>query len=168
MNVQKNEFTYDNSYNKKTDVLSQWDGSSFQNKMKETWEYNSNNQVTRITTETWAGNNWAFTATDRQFRFYYQVYFPTSVNNLSTSGINMQLYPVPVETQLNISLNMDRSQVFSFSIIDLKGSVIRNWSDEVEGSYQKTIPVAELPAGSYFIKAQSKDAVYTERFAVRH
>lgn len=166
VNSKKNEFTYDASHNKMTDISSEWDGSSFQNKMKETWEYNNSNQVTQITTETWAGNNWAFTATDQQFRFYYQVYFPTTVNNLSATGVAMQLYPVPAATQVTVSINADKSQSFNFSIVDMKGSVIRSWDDQVSGSYQKTIAVAELPAGAYFLKAAGRDAVHTERFTV--
>jgi hypothetical protein len=164
----RNLYTFDNRHNKTTDVRQIWNGSGFVNQRRESWTYNSFNQPLLIVYDTWNGTSWIKTNNDEQIRFSYQVYFPVSVSN-PVAKEEMHIYPLPAANNINIDINWQQPQAFSVIISDMNGRMVNNWKEDECKYYHKNISVAEMPAGTYFIKIAGKEGNYSfNRFTVIH
>ncbi|MBV1923948.1 MAG: T9SS type A sorting domain-containing protein, partial [Flavobacteriaceae bacterium] len=62
------------------------------------------------------------------------------------------MYPNPVSNQLNISLDMNESSMYSLSVIDMMGRTI--FQDKILSS-NNTIDVSQMATGIYNISIQS-------------
>jgi len=161
----KHTYSYDFNHNKLNDVLQSWNGSSFVNVSVETWEYNIQNLPTQITTNSWNGSKWVSAANDKQYRFYYENYFPASIVNVKDQS-PVHVYPIPATDVLHVDLTLEKPASFTVAIYDMKGAVLRQWNEPGTTTYKGTFPVGDLPAGAYFIRVSNQETNITERFIV--
>ncbi|MCW5908962.1 MAG: T9SS type A sorting domain-containing protein [Chitinophagales bacterium] len=82
----------------------------------------------------------------------------TAVRNLEANNIMLQ--PNPATTQLNITLPAP-TQPTTATITDVNGRVLRK---EQLHTTTNTIPIANLPAGLYFIAIQNKQQRIVKKF----
>ena len=89
-------------------------------------------------------------------------------NNLSTSELEMIVYPNPTVNQLNLRYQLPADKTTQdgrFQIIDITGKVVRSGVLPFEkGLNEWQIFVEDLRAGSYFIKVQQNRLRLTTRF----
>jgi hypothetical protein len=161
----RHNYAYDSKHNQLNDVLQLWNGSSFVNISVEIWEYNSQDLPTRITTNSWNGSMWVNSNNDKQYRFYYENYFPSHVPGF-TDKSPVHVYPVPATDILNVDLAFSKPEAFTVAIYDMKGAVLQQWNEAGTTAYRKTFPVSDLPAGNYFLRVAGRETNITERFTV--
>ncbi len=111
--------------------------------------YNNFNQIIRIASEEWLDNNhWGTRNRGSIFYYYYETYFPTDVAQLPQQGGTLQLYPVPANNTLNISINWKEAQPYTLTIADMQGRVNMQYNSK---NTNETIDVSMLPEGVYNI-----------------
>ncbi|MBL7682320.1 MAG: T9SS type A sorting domain-containing protein [Flavipsychrobacter sp.] len=166
----KHEYTYDANNNKTTDKTMLWNATSgsFYNYMLETWLYNTHGLVESITTISWdnTGNQWQYAASNTQTRYYYE-YFATAIANTSFADNSiMKLYPIPATDILHISLNLPKTLDARFSILNMAGITVKQWSEENLQNNTLHINTEALPAGNYILNIQSDAAIASQRFVI--
>ncbi len=88
-----------------------------------------------------------------------EVYYTS--NPLFTDGVSgVSIYPTVAHTTINVRLD-DNLSNGSYKVINMQGQVIT--SGVLDNSLY-SLPVAQLPAGSYLIKVTNKGATTTQKF----
>lgn len=82
---------------------------------------------------------------------YYGQYFPVSTNNVAVQTAELVAYPVPSSNFINLKWQSDKSMTINARMVNMQGQVVQQWSDNVDGVYYKSINVANLSAGNYYI-----------------
>lgn len=97
-------------------------------------------------------------------RYYYQLFFPVNVAQLPQQGGTLQLYPVPANNTLNVTINWDAPQPYNLTIADMQGRVTMQYNSN---NANQTIDVSALPAGVYNIVLKGdKGGVQHSKFSV--
>ncbi len=83
----------------------------------------------------------------------------TAFGSVENNGLSaLQVSPIPVQANLNLSLNSDIEEAVDFEIRNVLGQLLRQGKMNLTSGFnQARISVAELPAGTYFL------SVYSER-----
>jgi hypothetical protein len=162
----KHTYTYDTKGNKLSDLTQTWKQSdhAYVNFKQEDISYNIYNQPIEIINYTWIDNSWKHAEEDTRIRFYYD--FPTSVTNVDLDNNSLKAYPVPATNVLNLDISWSQPQDFTVAIIDMQGRVIRQWAELPQAQYSRSIPVADIAMGSYFIKVTGERSQLTERLVI--
>lgn len=146
---QKN-FTYDGNDNKLTAEVQKWDDvtSSFINTKKEFWAYSAEQQPIAYYSQSWdeAAQNWTPKQGDFYNRYKYEYYNPTSLPKEPNSPELVTVYPIPATDVLNLQLKTKPAGSTSGSIYDMQGKTVKTFQ---LNSSTETIPVNELPSGTY-------------------
>ncbi len=88
----------------------------------------------------------------------------TNVTELKKQGGTLQLYPVPANNTLNVSINWKEAQPYTLTIADMQGRVNMQYNSK---NTNETIDVSMLPEGVYnIILKGDKGAVQHGRFSV--
>lgn len=101
-------------------------------------------------------------------RYFYEAYWPVGVNEVVTNSADITLYPNPASGELNIAWHDAAAGKLQVRIVDVRGQVQAQWSEEVNGDYKKTISTGKLPVGQYYLQLQSGNRMYTKIFMVMH
>lgn len=98
------------------------------------------------------------------FRYYI---IPRSLNDFST-GINdyftendVNIYPNPAESTLNIEFDHNRFSVNTIQVFDINGKMV---SSEAVNSNVNSINVSALTSGCYFIRLSNESNAFTTKF----
>ena len=146
---QKN-FTYDGNDNKLTAEVQKWNDatSSFINTKKEFWVYSTEQQPIAYYSQSWdeAAQNWTPKQGDFYNRYKYEYYNPTSLPKEPNSPELVTVYPIPATDVLNLQLKTKPAGSTSGSIYDMQGKTVKTFQ---LNSSTETIPVNELPSGTY-------------------
>ena len=145
-------YKYDANNNQTENLSQAWNSSSnaWENSNKKTYEYNGNNDLI-AQDEYYSWNNTAL---------YYASHYRDEIHYLClTTGINehgkkhpFTAFPIPAFDEITVQT----TERIYFTIYDLSGRVAVK-SFIVHGS--KKVPVADLKAGIYLLKADGHDAV---------
>lgn len=124
------------------------------------WSYNYYNQVTaQRSFNLDSSGNWIFSSL---IRFYYETYNPDppfAINNL-------EIYPSPTQNTLNIKLEWDKVQPVTFSIWNVIGQKIMEWSEPASLEFEQTISLPNIASGHYFIWATGGNQRLVKRFVI--
>ena len=177
-NINMHTFTYDANHNVLTDTTLNWNNAAaafIYNKLRIN-SYNTYNQILVTTTETWntASSSWIYrlgtgggpgNASDIQWRYYYELYSaPTDVKGAVIDNGSMVTFPDPANDLLSVKLNWNEATAFTIGIYDMRGSLVRQWSEPAVQSYVRTIPVSDLAPGFYIIQAGNGRQQQTQQF----
>ena len=71
----------------------------------------------------------------------------------------MSVFPNPVQKEINIQYTLFRETKVNLSIFDVAGRSVRNVisKNQISGTYHKSLSIANLPQGVYFIKLDTND-----------
>lgn len=83
--------------------------------------------------------------------YYYDPYFEVGAPAVKSKEGQLTAYPVPSSSFINLKWQADKPTHINARIVNLQGQVVKQWSDDVEAAYNKSIYVGELPAGKYYI-----------------
>lgn len=86
---------------------------------------------------------------------------PTSVNNAPASLELLEIYPNPVNDNLNVNALLQNAEHFEISITNILGQKV--YSEKFNQSeLSLEIPFTRFPAGTYFLSLMTADGVKTE------
>jgi len=138
-----------------TDILQHWDATStmsWVNTTRFTNTYNSYNQLTSRTGESWnVVGVFEFAAGDPMTAYHYATY-TSAVHNVSNTGGDARVYPVPAHGALHIDVKWDAAQAATIAIFDAEGRVVRQWTTPEGTEYKGAVTIDDLAAGMYFVK----------------
>jgi hypothetical protein len=93
----------------------------------------------------------------------------TSVNDISFENIvDVQVYPNPVSSYLNINFTLEESSDVEMTIIGVTGQTImrRDFGSRNAGQHFETLNLESLREGIYMLKMNTGNSVHTERIKV--
>lgn len=79
---------------------------------------------------------------------------------------NMKLYPLPAQKLITIKADMPDDKPFEVLIYNMQGTLIRQWQESGTRNYTRTIPVDDIPAGTYIITLSGSEVNLTERMII--
>lgn len=160
-NTTRETYTYDANDNMLENTVKKWDAGSgsFTNSSREVRTYNKNNLPVALSDYTWDGTSWVHAENDIQIRYYYEQYFPAGVDGLVAGNNELTFYPIPAADNLHVAFNLNSSQDFSVAVSDMTGRIVyrENVTDAI--SYNKAIPVNNLPSGNYLLMVYGSNGI---------
>lgn len=125
------------------------------NATKKTYTYNSDNLISRIEEFTWVSGSWRYLVNRGQQNYYYETYFPTSVQAVSKHTLNLNVYPNPAVSLVNVAASVPEGGTVSIAIYDMSGRHIKHITEmAAKGAYKKGMGVMDIPAGQYTLVLQ--------------
>ncbi len=58
---------------------------------------------------------------------------------------------MPSSDFINLNWETEKPTTIKAKMVNLKGEVVKQWSDKVDSTYSKSVQVGELAAGNYYI-----------------
>ncbi|GAA4463460.1 T9SS type A sorting domain-containing protein [Nemorincola caseinilytica] len=136
-----------------TEVDQTWDTAgtgSWEDVYKFAYTYNSNGQLTSATRQSNdISIGWTYAFGDTRTNHYYGTF--TSVKNVSNNAGNANLFPVPAQNSVNISLNWNTAQASTITLTDMMGRTIKTIAVPFGATQTVTMSVADLAAGNYIV-----------------
>jgi hypothetical protein len=136
---------------------------------KENYTYNSYGKPTLYYDEDWdaATNTWVKTTSDIANRMYYEEYGAgVGISKDISRNVDLSVYPVPAVSYITISANWGNAQALSGTITDMAGRTYITWTGKTGGKYSETIPVSNLPAGTYLLTMRGKNDAVSKQFTI--
>lgn len=175
------EAKYDNSNNRVEDVIyfDFYKNGSNRGREKCTrklYEYNTSGRINKFWVESWNkdSSDWKLSV-DSLFGsaplvyLDYGIYWPQDVPGIMQGDNNISIYPSPAAGLLTVKAEGLQPGTLDVGIYSATGQMIRTWKDEnPTGDYHRTIPVQELPAGTYIFKLEGRNVSAAKRFSVVH
>lgn len=77
----------------------------------------------------------------------------------------MNVFPNPVQKEINIQYTLFRETKVNLSIFDVAGRSVRNVisKNQISGTYHKSLSIVNLPQGVYFIKLDTSDDAIVQK-----
>ncbi len=89
------------------------------------------------------------------------------VKEVSSTSLNLSLFPNPVNDVLQIKLSLTQPQPITFEMIDVTGKVLYvRTKDAFEGELNEKIDVRNFPKGTYLIKITGKNSFETKKIVI--
>ncbi len=85
----------------------------------------------------------------------------------SANNLTVEIFPNPVDEEMNINVRFLDFQNFSYTILDLYGRVIDAGSFRNVFSRRVQLDVSLIPPGIYFLRVDTDQETVTKRFMVR-
>lgn len=149
-----------------------WDtamGGTWNNNIRFDYTYNSSNQLTTSVGETWnLAGFWEFVNGDLMKRYYYEPYFPESVEGIAGANGEANIFPVPAQNLVNISLKWNAPQAFTITVCDINGSVVKHWSVPATAQYSTSLMVDNLAEGNYLVRINGTEGQIVKQIVVVH
>ena len=165
------QYVYDQDDNLLRSIEKVWNSSTgaFVNSKMEERTYNSSDLPVMVTTYTWngSGQNWIYGAGDIQVRYYYEIYFPTSVNTIAVAG-EMTVFPVPATEVVNIAFTLESPRDIAITLTDVTGRIVYTQQARAVSSYKQAIPVHQLPSGNYALHVSGQGVNIGRTMTVTH
>lgn len=95
---------------------------------------------------------------------------PASVNNMNSAVSSVNLFPNPVNEQVNVELNIVQSSVVTIEVVNVLGEVVNSVysAATAPGILRKEIATAELANGTYFVRITDGENIQNQKFTVAH
>jgi Secretion system C-terminal sorting domain len=170
MNVSRTMYTYDNNHNQTSMIFSPWNNAAtaFVSQNRTRGTYNTYNQPTMWITDTWNnGGFWEPTTTDYEDRYTYEAY-TTGVAQVENNNNSVQLFPVPANNTLNVTMNWETAQSAVVTILDVQGRVWKQWQTATATELNQTVSVNDMPNGTYFVRVAAGNTQVVKSISVIH
>lgn len=96
----------------------------------------------------------------------YDVHWPQDVPTIDYANRSLKIFPSPASGYITVRAENMSKGVLKATIYDMCGHALRQWEDNTESTYVRTIPVKELPAGCYVLRLQGGQVSQTEKFII--
>ncbi len=98
--------------------------------------------------------------------FVIENYYVTFTNTDAVLSIEkLNVFPNPVQNQLNVKLTLTQGMDVNVSVMSVTGQVLVNEQHQMySGQNEVIIPTSELPTGVYMLRLETNDGVVTEKF----
>lgn len=168
-NSTKTDYSLDGANNVSSELYSTWDkpSTSWKQYLRTQYTYNSYNQRTSAIRDRWnAGGFWEYTLNDFKRNYYYEEY-TLGVNEVAASVGNLNVYPNPANSVININMQWAKPQAFEVSIVNSTGKLVYRMAEHAQASYTRSIPVAELQNGVYYVVLKGETDKITKTILIQ-
>lgn len=143
-----------------------WNGSTgtYDSSYRNTYTYNSYNQVTSYTTENYSSGKWNYAYA---YRYYYELY-TSAVEDKTILNSSVIIYPVPAKNEITVDVNYSTPQSCTVTIVDMNGRTVAECQMPVNNNHHKIIPVSKLANGNYLVKVTGVAVNTTKQIVVNH
>lgn len=141
---------------------------TWDNKMQYTYTYNSFDQMTSSTGQSWnVVGIFQYALGDPMAKYYYStVTVVNSVNDVTNNG-TANIYPVPATNMLNIDLTWNNAQAATIAIYDMSGRMVTPVTNVASAKEVHTgISVGNLAAGMYLVKIDGAEGQIVKQIVV--
>lgn len=82
----------------------------------------------------------------------------------------LNLYPNPASTQINVSFNLVQTANVVMDVLDLTGRLVTNITNEKmqAGNVNKTITTTALAKGNYLVRIRANEAIIQQKITIVH
>lgn len=102
---------------------------------------------------------------DDSIKYHYGTYTPGSGSNSSS---NIVAYPIPSGNILNMQWPASGGVAsITVRIVNSRGQIVKQWTDQANGTYYKTIDVSSLQAGNYYIVLDADGKRDTKQISIQ-
>lgn len=92
----------------------------------------------------------------------------TGINNIENVVSNISVYPNPSTENINIELNVQKTSLVKFQLVDLTGKLVKEvTAGEIQGKYATRINTNGISKGTYFLKVIANDAIETKKISLQ-
>lgn len=95
---------------------------------------------------------------DGRLRYYYQLYWPTGVEETSSKSADITLYPNPATNVLHINTSEEYTQARIYNSMGQMVKLVNANSEQVN--------VSDLPAGNYYLQLSSSGGAVKRSFVI--
>lgn len=170
-NMQKTYSNFTASHLPQTEVDQTWDPTgtgSWVDKYKFAYTYNTYNQLTSATRQSNdISIGWTYAFGDTKSVYYYGS-FVSAVRNISNTGGDASIYPVPAKGQVSVDVNWNVAQATSAMICDAQGRVLDQWTIQTTAKNHHTLDISNYAAGVYFVKIAGEQGQIVKQIVVAH
>jgi len=172
------DISYDNNNNRVEDIIhcdynQNGQNTGLMKTVKKQYWYNSFGLITDFEVLHWDDINqtWGLGAdslfgTSQKVHLEYEVYWPQDVVKLNNSPEDFTLFPSPASGFITVKAEGMSGGTLEGIIYDLQGRILRKWADESGDVYTATIPVHDLPAGSYILQLKDNEKNRRGKFVI--
>ena len=159
VNVTYNIYSsFTTSHLPQSQINQKWDTAgmgSWVNTMQYTYTYNSYEQLTSSTGQSWnVVGIFEYASGDPKVNYYYSTYSNVNaVKNIVSNNGTANMYPVPASSTVRIDLNWDAAQASTISVYDMAGRMVTPVMNvPVATEYHTSLSVGHLATGTYVVK----------------
>ncbi|MCB0697717.1 MAG: T9SS type A sorting domain-containing protein [Chitinophagaceae bacterium] len=190
------KYFYDSKLNTKdTSICLMWDNNQQQyNNYVRTYNvYDAGNNFMYQTRDLWdpKNNSWAtspfsdsLSEADTSWVFYHYNIFippappaingspmqrarPTAIANRKENIINsISLSPNPSAGIFNLNIGFKQPEDFVIAIYNMQGQLLRQYGEKATNSYNKQLPLVDLPNGQYFLEVRNSNIREVKPFSI--
>jgi hypothetical protein len=166
----KHLYSYNNNNDKDVETIQTWNPATntFVNSKQVVYKYNNYFMPTAITDYTWDKGmaGWTHIMGDKEYTYYYEAVFPSSVAKTDIEPNTLSIYPVPAAANVNIDVNFEQVQQSNISLHDMRGAIVRQWSEPATNTLHKQLDVNDIPAGNYYVTVSTAKERLTGKLVV--
>jgi hypothetical protein len=156
--------------NAATEIDQMWDTAgtgSWKDTYKYSYTYNTGGQLTSATRQSNdISIGWTNVMGDTKANYYYGTF--TSVKDVRANGGTANLFPVPAQNAVTISIKWNEAQSSTITVTDMLGRPVVTRSLNA-GTTEATISVSELAAGNYLVNINGANgASVVKQIVVAH
>ncbi len=170
INSTKTDYSLDAGNNITMELYALWDkpSTSWKQYLRTQYTYNSYNQRTSSIRDRWnSGGFWEYTLNDYKRNYYYEEY-TLGVKEIAIASVgNLNVYPNPASSVVNIYMQWAKPQQFEVLIINSVGQVVYRMAEQAQTSYARSIPVSELQNGVYYVVLKGETDKITKTILIQ-
>ncbi|WP_276135098.1 T9SS type A sorting domain-containing protein [Polluticoccus soli] len=132
----------------------------------DSFSYNADHQLTSVAHYNWSGTagSGSWGNPTRTQKFYYGT--TVGVPEVASHNNNLQLYPIPATSYINLSMQFTKPQAFSVRIFDMQGRLVSNWQEAAQKQYNKQVPLTNMTPGQYTVHILAGNESISRQFTV--
>lgn len=97
------------------------------------------------------------------------MYTPIQASNCRSSKTDVEIYPVPANTQLTIVIRSKENRKADLQIFDAMGRVVKlQTTNLINGTNNIVIDVSGLPAGTYYLRSRGLLKDFNNKITIMH
>ncbi len=111
----------------------------------------------------------AYEANDREL-YTLDTNNETAIFNVDQLNLSATIFPNPTSGNTQVEFILEKNTSFSLSLINVNGSVVRVFENDLflsKGKHNQTLHLDEIPTGIYFIKMETSQGIYTEKLFIK-
>lgn len=96
----------------------------------------------------------------------YSAYWPQDISTMNITNKDLKIFPSPASGFINIRAENMPGGIVEATIYDMQGRIVRQWEDNAETVYERTVPVQELPDGYYVLRLNGQQVALNQKFMI--
>jgi len=108
-------------------------------------------------------------ASDMDHGLFVLKYTPGDINvnnDELPASIPMEVFPNPTSDVINIKIESQKATDFDYQLITLSGQLIKSGTFTVNGKYQESITIDDIPVGMYMMVLNNGEKVLTNKISI--